>query len=68
MKARLSVWWYVKKKEELKHTVIDELKFEKLQSFVYLELLVNNTSDTIEEIKRRILLASRNYFCPQKIC
>ena len=45
---------------------IEEFEFENLKRFIFFGSLVNNTSGTKKEMKRRIHLADINYFGQQK--
>ena len=47
---------------QVKYININQYKFERVSSFIYLGSLINDTNDINEEIKRRIQNANKAYF------
>ena len=47
--------------------VIENLSFEKVENFKYLGVMVTNTNDIHEEIKRRINMGNACYYSLEKI-
>ena len=52
---------------KIKKIEIENLSFEKVEKFKYLEVTVTNTNDICEEIKRRINMGNACYYSLEKI-